>query len=161
MKTESVIATFSYLSFRKELHTILKTHGIRSNRLLILAGNSQNRKWDRPSDKSIKQKVGKVILYINEHLSEELSLDELAKEIDLSKYQLIRGFRKEEGTTPWKFLITKRIEKVKEMLEAGVPPGHAAVKAGFFDQSHLCRIFREELDMTPKEYQEKNFKNKN
>lgn len=161
MKTEPVIATFSYLSFRRELHTLLETHGIRSNRLPIMAGISQNRKWDRLTDKSIKQKVGEVIIYMNEHLSEELSLEELAKEIDLSKYQLIRGFHKEEGTTPWKFLITKRIEKVKEMLEEGVPPGHAAVEAGFFDQSHLCRIFREEMDMTPKEYQEKNFKNKN
>lgn len=161
MKTESVIATFSYLSFRRELHTLLKTHGIRSNRLPIMAGNSQNRKWDRPSDKSITQKVGKVIIYMNEHLSEELSLEELAKEIDLSKYQLIRGFRKEEGTTPWKFLITKRVEKVKEMLEEGVPPGHAALEAGFFDQSHLHKVFKEVTGCTPKEYQEKNFKNKN
>ncbi len=105
--------------------------------------------------------VGKVILYIEEHLSEELSLEELAEKIDLSKYQLIRGFHKEEGTTPWKFLMQKRIDNVKDLLEEGIPPGQAAVESGFYDQSHMNKAFREATGQTPKEYQEKNFRNRN
>jgi transcriptional regulator GlxA family with amidase domain len=76
--------------------------------------------------------VGRIIVYIEEHLTEQLSLEKLAEEAQLNKYQLIRLFRKEQDMTPWKFLISKRIDKVKKLLEEGLSPGQAAVEAGFF-----------------------------
>lgn len=150
----------SYSSFLKELRILLGNVGITPTRQPITA--NANRKKNKIGKNSDTQPtIGRVIIYIEEHLTEQLSLDKLAEEARLSKYQLIRQFRDEKGTTPWKFLVGKRIEKVKKLLENGVPPSQAAVEAGFYDQSHLNKKFREETGCTPKEYQEEHFKNRN
>lgn len=151
----------SYKAFLQELEILLQLAGITAERLPVTAGFDERKSRESPSDPNIKQKIGKVVIYIEENLTKELSLQKLADEIDLSKYQLIRGFRREEGTTPWKFLIEKRIEKVKELLAEGMPPGQAAVESGFYDQSHLNKVFRENTGQTPKKYQEQNFRNRN
>src|SRR5699024_3009968 len=109
----------------------------------------------------LKPVIGRVIIYMENHLAEQLSLEKLASEAQISKYQLIRQFRDETGVTPWKFLIAKRVDRVKEFLEDGKPLSQTAVETGFYDQSHMTKIFREETGYTPKEYQEKYFKNRN
>lgn len=100
-------------------------------------------------------------MYMQEHLSDELSLDEIAEEAHLSKYQLIRRFREETGITPWKYLIGKRVEEARTLLEKGMTPAQTAVETGFYDQSHLNKAFLEETGLTPREYLETNFKNRN
>lgn len=161
MKINSQINSLHYPDFIHELNVLLHSNGIFPSRSPILAEfQSKTNRVSQESSK-IDQQVGKVILYMDEHLSDELSLENLAEEIGLSKYQLIRRFREEEGTTPWKFLVSRRIERVKELLKEGTPPGQAAMEAGFYDQSHLNKVFREEMGLTPKQYQEKNFKNRN
>lgn len=155
------IQRLSYQTFIKGLHALLKSSGIVMGRSTILAEVHPEKNRSLQANPELKQQIGRVILYVEEHLAEEMNLDKLAREVSLSKYQLIRRFREEEGTTPWKFIIHKRIEKVKELLEEGVSPGQAALEAGFYDQSHLNRVFREEVGSTPKVYQEKNFRNRN
>lgn len=150
-----------FRSFLRDLVFILNTSGIAHKRLPVRAESDQRKNWQHPSENILKQKIGKVVLYMDDHLAETFTLDELAEEINLSKYQLIRGFQKEKGITPWKFLIQKRIEHVKELLEKGMSPGQAAVESGFYDQSHMNKAFREYTGQTPREYQEKNFRNKN
>ncbi len=161
MTTEIKPRQFSYILFLDELNFILESSGIIPGRSPVMADYSRRKSWYSPSDRKIKQKIGRVIFFMDEHLADELTLEELAREVDLSKYQLIRRFREQEGTTPWKFLIRKRIEKVKELLEKGMSPGQAAVEAGFYDQSHMNKVFLNETGSTPKEYQEENFKNRN
>lgn len=150
----------SYASYLDELQIMLAEARIVSSHQAITG--EANRKENRTDHNSeLKPVVGRVIVYMEDHLTEQLSLDTLADEVQLSKYQLIRRFREETGVTPWKFLIAKRINRVKEFLKDGIPPSQAAVKAGFYDQSHLTKIFREEVGSTPREYQEKFFKNRN
>lgn len=151
----------AYLLFLEELNSLLEITGIKPARLPVTAEIESKKNRLTLFTPETKQQVGRVIIYMENHLSEDLNLEQLAGEVSLSKYQLIRRFRDEEGTTPWKFLIGKRIEKVKELLEEGISPGQAAVESGFYDQSHLNKVFRENTGQTPKEYQEKNFKNRN
>ncbi|WP_234572736.1 helix-turn-helix domain-containing protein [Rhodohalobacter sp. 614A] len=151
----------TYPNFVHHLYSVLFEAGITPHSFSDSSDDENRKEWRLPSDVILKDKVGKVIIYIEQHLTEDLSLNKLADEIELSKYQLIRGFQKEEGTTPWKFLVHKRIENVKKLLEDGMSPGQAAVESGFYDQSHMNKAFREATGQTPKEYQEKNFKNKN
>lgn len=150
----------SYRSFLKELGTMLAGFGVAPARRLITAeaDRNQNRSGSNPDPETT---VGRIVIYIEEHLAEQLSLERMAEEARLSKFQLIRRFRDELGSTPWKYLVGKRVEKAKELLEQGVPPGQTAVETGFYDQSHMHRAFREETGQTPKAYQEENFKNCN
>lgn len=161
MMHKTFVKQISYSLFLDELSTLLADSGITTFRMPVRAEADPAKSWQHPSDEPLDQKVGKVILYMEEHLSEELSLDELADKNNISKYQLIRGFRKEEGTTPWKFLVQRRIENVKKLLEDGMSPGQAALESGFYDQPHMSKAFRDATGQTPKEYQEENFKNKN
>ncbi len=144
----------SYPSFLRELETLLSRNGIIPHRQPVTAGihPKENRTG---SDSDSQLAVGRVVIYIEEHLAEQLSLEKLAEEARLSKYQLIRRFRAERGATPWQYLIERRIERARELLKEGVPPGEVAVETGFYDQSHLHRTFQEETGHTPKEYQER------
>lgn len=155
------ITRHTYPNFVDHLYSVLFEAGITPHSFSGSSDDENRKDWQLPSDVILKDKVGKVIIYIEQHLTEDLSLNKLADEIELSKYQLIRGFQKEEGTTPWKFLVQKRIENVKKLLEDGMSPGQAAVESGFYDQSHMNKAFREATGQTPKEYQEENFRNKN
>lgn len=151
----------SYTSFLEELQNLLTLSGITGSGFTMLSGTNKRINRLQEIKSQAAEQIGHVIFYMDEHLTEELNLEELAGEINLSKYQLIRRFREETGTTPWRYLILKRIEKVKELLENGTSPAQAAVEAGFYDQSHMYKVFREETGSTPKEYMEKNFINKN
>ena len=150
-----------YQLFIIEINEVLNISGISPYRQPVIAGAERKKNWIDPSTQQFSQSVGKVIIYMEEHLSDNLSLEELADEVKLSKFQLIRKFQDEQGTTPWKFLISKRIDKAKELLENGLSPAQTAAETGFFDQSHMNKVFREVTGFTPKEYQEKNFRNKN
>lgn len=156
-----VLIDFSYQQFLYELQTLLNGAGITHSRLPVRAGVERKENCLFPVIEEYSLQVGRVILYMEEHLTEELSLDDLAEKVELSKYQLIRRFQEEEGTTPWKYVIQKRLEKARQLLESGIPPGQVAAEAGFYDQSHFCKSFRDEIGQTPKEYQEQNFKNRN
>lgn len=146
----------SYTRFFAELSRLLNGSGIEFCRQEVRAQAGINRgKKSSGTQGSSQKSIGRVEIFIDQHLAEQLSLEMLASEARLSKYQLIRLFRNEKGATPWKYLVEKRIEKAMEMLENGDAPAKAAAEAGFYDQSHLNKVFKEETGMTPKEYQNK------
>lgn len=161
MITDLLHKNRSYHAFIRELEYLLNTANIATGRKRVSASVESRKNRIGTEPVAPTPKIGRVIIYLEKHLADELSLDQLAEVAQLSKYQLIRKFRSDVGTTPWKYLIRKRIDKARELLEAGMPPGQTAVETGFHDQSHLNRAFREETGTTPKAYQEENFKNTN
>ncbi len=104
---------------------------------------------DRPSIR-----VGRVVSYIDENLDASLSLDELAREAELSKFHFSRVFREEVGDPPWAYVRKARIGRAKDLLAQGVSPAAAAVESGFCDQSHLTKVMKQFEGKTPRQYQE-------
>jgi AraC-like DNA-binding protein len=88
----------------------------------------------------LPERVGRVILFIEENLERPLSLDRLSAEAELSKYYFARLFREEVGQSPWAYVRHARLEKAKTLLEQGASPAAAALESGFFDQSHLMNV---------------------
>ena len=72
---------------------------------------------------------------------------------DLSPFQFIRKVKSEIGITPHQYLLQLRIRKAKQLIESGMPIADAALSAGFYDQSHLNRLFSQRLGITPRMYQ--------
>ena len=154
--------TPSYHQFLFGLESLFYNSGIApSHRRIIGDGSKKGTRLSSLVSVEEIPQIGRVILYMDEHLTEELSLEELAEIVQLSKYQLIRRFREVTGTTPWSYLVGKRIEEAKKLLEGGMPLGQVAAETGFYDQSHLNRVFLDKTGSTPKAYQEKNFANRN
>lgn len=81
-----------------------------------------------------------------------ISLDELAKEVGLSRYQALRGFTRLTGLPPHAYQVQRRIEAARCLIAAGTSVSDAAAASGFADQSHLHRLFVRRFGFTPGAY---------
>jgi AraC family transcriptional regulator len=91
--------------------------------------------------------------YFEENLDRNLSLAEIAAVVQLSVFHFARKFHTEFGRPPHAYVMQKRIERAKAQLARGnVPLKVVAASSGFSDQSHMTRLFRRLLGVTPAEY---------
>ncbi|XRQ07349.1 AraC family transcriptional regulator [Actinomadura welshii] len=100
--------------------------------------------------------AGRIARAVTARLSDELltppTLAEVAADLDLSRYQLLRAFRDTVGMPPYAWLAQHRVMRARVLLEAGHRPAEAANLVGFADQAHLTRWFRRVLGVTPGTY---------
>lgn len=96
--------------------------------------------------------VERVRAYIEVHAADKLELEELASLASVSVWQLIRLFTRAYGITPYRYLQSIRIDRVKGLLAGGLAPAGAALEAGFSDQAHLTRTFKSFVGVTPGQY---------
>jgi AraC-like DNA-binding protein len=61
----------------------------------------------------------------------------------------MRSFRKEYGLPPHAYANQLKLIAAKRKLQAGLPPAEVAADVGFYDQSHLTRVFKRAFDLTP------------
>jgi len=87
-------------------------------------------------------------------IAENVSLDDLAQAADVSRFHLIRLFRRRYGVTPFAYQRNLRVERVRDALRYGEPLAEAAAELGFADQSHLGRVFRAVMGATPGQYRQ-------
>ncbi|MBQ0820211.1 AraC family transcriptional regulator [Microvirga sp. HBU67558] len=90
--------------------------------------------------------------YLDAHMSEEADLADLARLAGLSRSHFIRAFAKETGLTPHAYLLDRRFRAATRLLSQGAMPGDVAAACGFFDQSHLNRVFKARMGVTPGAY---------
>lgn len=94
-----------------------------------------------------------VAQYVETHYAEEITLQTLIDLTGFSKNGFIRTFAATFNMTPWKYLTTIRLNEARKLLETTDKLlADIAAETGFFDQSHLTRVFKKERGMTPGEY---------
>ncbi len=81
-----------------------------------------------------------------------LTLEALAREAGLSRYQLIRGFAHEIGLTPHAYVLQRRIALARQLILRRRDLAEVAVATGFYDQSHFTRYFVRQFGVTPHRY---------
>jgi len=79
-------------------------------------------------------------------------LGELAQSAGLSPHHFLRVFKAATGLPPHAYQIQQAVEHAKRLLAGGAPISQTALDAGFADQSHFSRIFREFTGATPRQY---------
>ena len=89
---------------------------------------------------------------IEHNCEQALRLDELAGAAQMSRYQLLRAFRRAFGMTPHAWQVDLRIQRARRLLDQGMSLADAALQLGFADQSHFQRAFKERVAATPGEY---------
>jgi len=93
--------------------------------------------------------------YIAEHQTEEISLSDVARAVNISDYYFCKIFRKVTGLTFVDYLARLRIERVKEcLLDPHKRISEAAFQAGFQSLSQFNRVFRRVAGHAPREYRE-------
>lgn len=106
-----------------------------------------------PLPESDDDAVGKVKEYLAANLSDKVSLDVLSGVAHLSRYHLLRVFQDAVGLPPHAYQNQLRVNLGKELLAQGIAISQAAAEAGFVDQSHFSRVFKQFTGATPKQYQ--------
>ena len=96
-------------------------------------------------------KIERTLSYINEHLSENLSVDTLAGQVYISKYHFMRRFKELTGCSVHQYITQKRLLAAARLLRAGVSAQNACARCGFQDYSAFQRAFRRQFGMTPRD----------
>jgi len=111
---------------------------------------------DRPVPTAISpepQRMAQVRNYLTTHVSETITLDDLAAFAQMPPFRLLRTFRAQFGLPPHAYQNQLRLHRAKALLAQGLPIVQVAVDVGFTDQSHLNRHFKRMFGVTPGQYQ--------
>ncbi|MBQ4115803.1 MAG: helix-turn-helix transcriptional regulator, partial [Clostridia bacterium] len=94
---------------------------------------------------------------MSSYVYKKLSLDEFAKEINMSKSNAIRLYKKKYGITPYEDLINMKIEAAKTFLsETGLPIKEIAEKLCIYDEHYFSTLFMKRTGKRPGEYRKEN-----
>jgi AraC family transcriptional regulator len=100
----------------------------------------------------------RVTNYIEDNLTKDLTLAEIAGVVHMSPHYFSRAFRKSTGIPPHRYVIDRRIEKAKTLLsDKQLPLVEVGLSAGFQNQSHFTTLFHKRTGMTPKVYRSRIF----
>jgi AraC family transcriptional regulator len=91
--------------------------------------------------------------YVDAHLGENISLNDLAASVALSRFHFARMFRQSVGTSPHEYVLEQRLARARTMLSrTDASLLQVAASCGFADQSHMNRVFRKRVGQTPGQY---------
>lgn len=91
----------------------------------------------------------RAIKYINKHLFEEITVTSIAEYFNISASQLTRNFKNNIGSTPWEYILRKRLTAAKEMIRLGSSAQEACYECGFSDYSSFYRAYKKYFDESP------------
>lgn len=91
--------------------------------------------------------------YIEEHITQEITLQILSRELHHNGTYISRCFKKVTGCTLQSYVIAKRIGLAKQYLRRGVSPTEACYLSGFQNYSNFSRMFHRQTGCSPKQYQ--------
>ncbi|HAL20674.1 MAG TPA: hypothetical protein DCP17_07975 [Ruminococcaceae bacterium] len=91
----------------------------------------------------------KIVNYINNRLSENITLDEICREFYISKPHLCRVFKEITGSTVWDYITVKRLLNAKMLIGSGIKPTKACGECGFNDYSTFYRAYVKKFGTPP------------
>lgn len=87
--------------------------------------------------------------FLDAHAAQAVTSNELERVSGLDRFTLARQFRTLFGTSPYNYLVMRRLERARALMAAGDSLADVAVAAGFADQSHFTRQFKRSYGLTP------------
>lgn len=105
-----------------------------------------NRRGRRLIDYSAAERAR---LFIHDALDQPISLDDLVQASGRDRWSLSRDFRALYGTSPYRYINQRRLNKARRLVIHGMPLSEAALACGFFDQSHMTRLHTQAFGISP------------
>lgn len=103
------------------------------------------------NNKHYSDDISVIIRYINEKITEEISLQSICKIFNFSQTHLNRKFKQVVGTTIWEYILTKRLLKAKSLLNNGISPTTVFINCGFNDYCTFYRNYKNKFGISPKD----------
>lgn len=114
---------------------------------------------DKPNFGISKQALNGIehsMLFINENLDIDLTLDDVAKEAGMNRSYFCTVFKRLNGVSPWEYITVKRIEKATELIKTTDDAVlDIACRCGFNNTSNFNRAFKKVTGHVPKHYRRK------
>ena len=112
-------------------------------------------KLEAPPNGLAPYKLKQVIELINDNLDEEITIEQMAGIADLSLSYFSRQFKLSTGLTPHQYVMQQRLNKAKTLLkDQRFSLANIATDCGFTHQSHMGKLFKQNIGMTPKQYRD-------
>ncbi len=119
---------------------------------LLMTGLKVPLMWD-DSSYSKKSPVDECIAYMLEHMSERLTLEQLAERMHMSRSHIIELFKEHTGYTPIDYFIHLKVQKSCRMLDqTDMSINEIALQIGYEDPFYYSRIFKKVMGMSPRDY---------
>lgn len=100
-----------------------------------------------------QRKLQQAIAYINERLTEDLTIAAIAEELEMSQYYFSRLFKRSMGVSPYQYVMQQRIERAAYLLRTtSLSVAAIATQVGFLNQNQLTIQFRKFIGTTPSNY---------
>jgi AraC family transcriptional regulator len=132
----------------------LNIYEILMNNLMLIKKNEGNK-----SDFKFRSLIEQVNQYIENNITEKITLSELANHVGISQYHFARLFKKATGISPMQFVLDKKIIKSKYLLVYTNQKIETISKElGFADQSHFSRVFHKANSVYPGKFRKDFFK---
>ena len=115
--------------------------------------STKHKNIKEPAQGLNRRQQQQVTDFILAHLSQELSLEELAQQTSFSPYHFARLFKQTMGESPHQFVLKQRILAAQQLLTGtNMPLALIAIESGFANQSHFTRLFKRQVGLTPHEF---------
>lgn len=98
---------------------------------------------------SSDSQIEELLRYINHNLTEDLSIETLARKYYLSKYHMMRKFKEETGYTVHNYIISKRLLLARTKISEGTPILKASQLSGFSDYTTFSRAYKKQFGTAP------------
>lgn len=157
--TSTVVCRSELAARLKDLHELIlqRNKEFKKEEIFYLLIEELIADFTEPAEDSLRatsHEIQRACEFMDENFAQSIRLDDLVQVAGLKKYTLLRYFIQQKGVTPYQYLETVRVNQAKTRLEQGVSPVDAALQAGFTDQSHFSRFFKNYIGLTPKQYQD-------
>ncbi|MGF6999816.1 AraC family transcriptional regulator [Paraburkholderia sp. GAS32] len=112
----------------------------------------------RPVTATCKVAVNRARELLDARWSEVVSSEMLEDATGLDRYTVARHFRSLCGTSPYRYLVSRRLGEARAMIADGEPLMATAIRCGFSDQSHMNRQFKNAFGVTPGQWRALSYK---
>lgn len=105
-------------------------------------------------DSASNPKTLSILAYLNEHLTEDISIDDLSARFFLSRYYLMHTFKEQTGYTIGGYLLAKRLFLARELIADGTPITEVCYACGFRNYSTFSRAYKKSFGESPRDYRQ-------
>ena len=118
-------------------------------RLLVELGRCMQSEDIQRPEQPLSGRVLEIRRYIDEHIEEDISIDELADRFYVSKYHMMRQFREQTGQSIYNYLTERRLLKARELISGGMRATESCFRSGFRSYSSFTRAYGKRFGVTP------------
>ena len=97
----------------------------------------------------LNKRTLEILKYIEEHITEDLTIDSLAENFYISKYHMMRSFKEEIGQSIHNYITERRLLYAKSLIHQGVGATESCYQAGFKSYSSFTRAYGKRFGTTP------------